>query len=181
MSVIWVWRVKVDATHGITWPALYHHLNSSSLLIYFQIKDFVFRTIFALPLLCAKYAKWNRDRSVRRSESVTFETQSDLTLTNSDSRRIFSPRREENFSAAGPKIWPRMESDRGPPGLFSADQGDRGQQVTSNGAPHVRRLRTLKRKKEEKEMNRNQVKLDRVLGLTVTSNASLATAPATGE
>ena len=74
-----------------------------------------------------------------------------------------------------------MESERGPPGLFSPDQGDRGQQVTSNGAPHVRRLRTLKRKKEEKEMNRNQVKLDRVLGLTVTSNASLATAPATGE
>ena len=74
-----------------------------------------------------------------------------------------------------------MESERGPPGLFSPDQGDRGQAVTSNGAPHVRRLRTLKRKKEEKEMNRNQVKLERVLGLTVTSNASLATAPATGE
>ena len=48
------------------------------------------------------------------------------------------------------------------------------------GAPHVRRLRTLKRKKEEKENNRNQVKLERVLGLTVTSNASIATAPATG-
>lgn len=73
-----------------------------------------------------------------------------------------------------------MESDRGPPGPFSPDQS--GEKVTSNnGAPHVRRLRTLKRKKEEKEMNRNQVKLDRVLGLTVTSNASLATAPATGE
>ena len=71
--------------------------------------------------------------------------------------------------------WPRMESDHGPPGPLG------GQQLTSNGAPHVRRLRTLKRKKEEKEMNRNQVKLDRVLGLTVTSNASLATAPATGE
>ena len=72
-----------------------------------------------------------------------------------------------------------MESDHGPPGPFSPDQP--GEKVTSNGAPHVRRLRTLKRKKEEKEMNRNQVKLDRVLGLTVTSNASLATAPVTGE
>ena len=72
-----------------------------------------------------------------------------------------------------------MESDRGPPGPFSPDQP--GEKATSNGAPHVRRLRTLKRKKEEKEMNRNQVKLDRVLGLTVTSNASLATAPVTGE
>ena len=58
-----VCRVKVDTNDGITWTAL-NHLNSSSLLlIYFQIKDFVFRTIFALPLLCAKYTKWNRDRS----------------------------------------------------------------------------------------------------------------------
>jgi len=48
------------------------------------------------------------------------------------------------------------------------------------GAPVVRRLRTLKRRKEEKESNKNQVKLERVLGLTVTSNASLATAPSTG-
>ena len=45
----------------------------------------------------------------------------------------------------------------------------------------MRRLRTLKRKKEEKESTKNQVKLERVLGLTVTSNASLATAPATGQ
>lgn len=52
---------------------------------------------------------------------------------------------------------------------------------TNGGAPHVRRLRTLKRKKEEKDQSRNQVKLERVLGLTVTSNASLATAPATGQ
>ena len=66
-----------------------------------------------------------------------------------------------------------MESDRGPP--------DTGGSGTNGGAPHVRRLRTLKRKKEEKEGNRNQVRLERVLGLTVTSNASIATAPATGE
>ena len=52
--------------------------------------------------------------------------------------------------------------------------------TSSGGAPHVRRLRTLKRKKEEKDNSRNQVKLERVLGLTVSSNASLATAPATG-
>ena len=52
---------------------------------------------------------------------------------------------------------------------------------TNGGAPHVRRLRTLKRKKEEKDQSRNQVKLERVLGLTVASNASLATAPATGQ
>ena len=65
-----------------------------------------------------------------------------------------------------------MESERGPPALEVASNG---------GAPHVRRLRTLKRKKEEKESTKNQVKLERVLGLTVTSNASLATAPATGQ
>ncbi|XP_023335709.1 mitogen-activated protein kinase-binding protein 1 isoform X3 [Eurytemora carolleeae] len=48
------------------------------------------------------------------------------------------------------------------------------------GAPVVRRLRTLKRRKEEKESSKNQVKLERVLGLTVSSNASLATAPSSG-
>ena len=70
-----------------------------------------------------------------------------------------------------------MDTDRGPlASSFAPDSGS----VTNGGAPHVRRLRTLKRKKEEKENNRNQVKLERILGLTVTSNASIATAPATG-
>ena len=69
-----------------------------------------------------------------------------------------------------------MEGDRGPPDSGGGHAGS----GTNGGAPHVRRLRTLKRKKEEKEGNRNQVRLERVLGLTVTSNASIATAPATG-
>ena len=68
-----------------------------------------------------------------------------------------------------------MDADRGHVAPFVPDGG------TNGGAPHVRRLRTLKRKKEEKVNTRNQVKLERVLGLTVASNASLATAPATGE
>jgi len=57
--------------------------------------------------------------------------------------------------------------------------GNQGE-VGGTSAPHVRRLRTLKRRKEEKENNKNQVKLEKVLGLTVTSNACLATAPSTG-
>jgi len=61
-----------------------------------------------------------------------------------------------------------MEENSGPP------RGGEG------GAPIVRRLRTLKRRKEEKENSKNQVKLERVLGLTVTSNASLATSFNTG-
>ena len=69
----------------------------------------------------------------------------------------------------------RMDADRAHLAPFVPDGG------TNGGAPHVRRLRTLKRKKEEKVNTRNQVKLERVLGLTVASNASLATAPATGE
>ena len=68
-----------------------------------------------------------------------------------------------------------MDADRAHLAPFVPDGG------TNGGAPHVRRLRTLKRKKEEKVNTRNQVKLERVLGLTVASNASLATAPATGE
>ena len=53
--------------------------------------------------------------------------------------------------------------------------------VSSEGrAPHVRRLKTLKRNKAEKEITRKVVKLETVLGVTVTSNASLATAPGTG-
>jgi len=77
-----------------------------------------------------------------------------------------------------------LGSGKGPPPPFSNGVNSEPAPVVANsnggGAPHVRRLRTLKRKKEEKESNRNQVKLDRVLGLTVTSNASLATAPSTG-
>ena len=70
-----------------------------------------------------------------------------------------------------------MDADRAHLAPFVPDGGTNG----GGGAPHVRRLRTLKRKKEEKVNTRNQVKLERVLGLTVASNASLATAPATGE
>ena len=44
----------------------------------------------------------------------------------------------------------------------------------------MRRLKTLKRNKVEKEITRKVVKLETVLGVTVTSNASLATAPGTG-
>lgn len=77
-----------------------------------------------------------------------------------------------------------LGSGKGPPPPFSNGVNSETAPTASNGngggAPHVRRLRTLKRKKEEKESSRNQVKLDRVLGLTVTSNASLATAPSTG-
>jgi len=77
-----------------------------------------------------------------------------------------------------------LGSGKGPPPPFSNGVNSETAPTTANGnggsAPHVRRLRTLKRKKEEKESSRNQVKLDRVLGLTVTSNASLATAPSTG-
>ena len=51
---------------------------------------------------------------------------------------------------------------------------------SGGGAPHVRRLKTLKRNREEKENTRKQVKLESVLGVTVSSNASLATAPVTG-
>eukprot|EP00092_Neocalanus_flemingeri_P025169 GFUD01027295.1.p1 GENE.GFUD01027295.1~~GFUD01027295.1.p1 ORF type:complete len:1347 (-),score=391.76 GFUD01027295.1:88-4128(-) len=47
-------------------------------------------------------------------------------------------------------------------------------------APHVRRLKTLRRGREEKEFTRKEVKLETVLGVTVASNASLATAPGTG-
>ena len=65
-----------------------------------------------------------------------------------------------------------MDADRGHVAPFVPDGG------TNGGAPHVRRLRTLKRKKEEKVNTKNQVKLERVLGLTVASNASLAAAPA---
>ena len=68
-----------------------------------------------------------------------------------------------------------MDADRGHVAPFVPDGG------TNGGAPHVRRLRTLKRKKEEKVNTKNQVKLERVLGLTVASNASLAAAPVTGE
>jgi len=77
-----------------------------------------------------------------------------------------------------------LGSGKGPPAPFSngvnPDPAPTATNGSGGGAPHVRRLRTLKRKKEEKESSRNQVKLDRVLGLTVTSNASLATAPSTG-
>jgi len=65
-------------------------------------------------------------------------------------------------------------TSKGPP-LPSGEGGGGG-----GGAPHVRRLRTLKRRKEEKENKTSSVKLERVLGLTVSSNASLATAPSTG-
>ena len=44
----------------------------------------------------------------------------------------------------------------------------------------MRRLKTLKRNREEKENTRKQVKLESVLGVTVSSNASLDTAPVTG-
>ena len=71
-------------------------------------------------------------------------------------------------------------SGKGPPTPFSNGVNLETASSGVGGAPHVRRLKTLKRKKEEKESSRNQVKLDRVLGLTVTSNASLATAPSSG-
>jgi len=68
-------------------------------------------------------------------------------------------------------------ASKGPP-LPGGDGGGGG--GGGGGAPHVRRLRTLKRRKEEKESKTSSVKLERVLGLTVSSNASLATAPSTG-
>merc|ERR550534_980321 len=67
-------------------------------------------------------------------------------------------------------------ASKGPP-LPGGDGGGGG---GGGGAPHVRRLRTLKRRKEEKESKTSSVKLERVLGSTVSSNASLATAPSTG-
>ena len=51
---------------------------------------------------------------------------------------------------------------------------------SGGGAPHVRRLKTLRRNRGEKENTRKLVKLETVLGVTATSNASLATAPCTG-
>ena len=65
---------------------------------------------------------------------------------------------------------PILSRDMGPPSVSSG----------GGGAPHVRRLKTLKRNREEKENTRKQVKLESVLGVTVSSNASLATAPVTG-
>ena len=47
--------------------------------------------------------------------------------------------------------------------------------------PHVRRIRTRQRKREEKIIIKKPVELEKVLGITVTSNASLATAPRTGK
>ena len=67
---------------------------------------------------------------------------------------------------------PIPSRDMGPPSLSSGGVG--------GGAPHVRRLKTLKRNREEKENTRKQVKLESVLGVTVSSNASLDTAPVTG-
>ena len=70
-------------------------------------------------------------------------------------------------------------ASKGPGPPFPPASG--GGEGAGGGAPHVRRLRTLKRRKEEKETSRStSVKLERVLGLTVSSNASLATAPSTG-
>ena len=100
--------VKVDTTDdGIPWPAL-NHLNSSSLLlIYFQIKDFVFRTIFALPLLCAKYTKWNRDRSGTWRPSEIREGVSDFKVTTLWSpENLFSSERREHFRGRCPLVRP---------------------------------------------------------------------------
>ena len=132
------------------------NMNRSSILslhsLIFQIKDSVFQSRQDLLLLCENLVKWNR-RSLGRSSGWEIV---------------------QDRKACGDL---RMDADRAHLAPFVPDGGTNG----GGGAPHVRRLRTLKRKKEEKVNTRNQVKLERVLGLTVASNASLATAPATGE
>ena len=52
--------------------------------------------------------------------------------------------------------------------------------VPSVEVPDVRRLKTLRRKREGKENVRKEVTLETVLGVTATSNAGLATAPGSG-
>ena len=46
--------------------------------------------------------------------------------------------------------------------------------------PHVRRLKTLKRGREGKENQKNEMILQTVMGVTVTTNAGLSTSPVSG-
>eukprot|EP00092_Neocalanus_flemingeri_P017101 GFUD01018496.1.p1 GENE.GFUD01018496.1~~GFUD01018496.1.p1 ORF type:complete len:1358 (+),score=414.33 GFUD01018496.1:48-4121(+) len=64
--------------------------------------------------------------------------------------------------------------------VLSNEMGPPSTEGSGGAAPHVRRLKTLRRGREEKEFTRKEVKLETVLGVTVASNASLATAPGTG-
>ena len=52
--------------------------------------------------------------------------------------------------------------------------------TTTLGPPHVRRLKTLKRGREENLSIKKEIELHTVLGITAVNNAALATSPISG-
>ena len=52
--------------------------------------------------------------------------------------------------------------------------------LAAQAAPHVRRLKTLRRKRERQGSSKKEIVLETVLGVTASTNAALSTNPVSG-